>query len=508
MSEYRPRIVDQELRDALGVFGAVLIVGPRWCGKTTTASQVAESVLRMQDPDAKARNLAVAAIKPSRLLIGDNPRLIDEWRTASQIWDAVRNSVDERDENGLYILTGSVTVDEDSIDHSGTGRIHRLRMGTMSLFESGDSTGTVSLRSLFDGEASVDGSSDLEPEDIARLVVRGGWPESVGMTERQAAFLVKGYCNSITNVELAEVDGRKRDSRKATALMRSLSRAVSSAMNKSAILEDVKAREGVEMSRNTMDDYLVSLRRICVLDELPAWSPNLRSRTAVRTARTVHLCDPAITAHFLSASSDDLMDDPETFGPLFEDLVIRDLRVYMGGMGGEIFHYRDKNGLEVDAILRSGNGRWGLVEARLGQGWIEDGARNLLKLRDMMDTGKMGEPAFMAVITGTKRAYTREDGVHVIPITCLRDRGEVTVDGSPCRRTGTAGMPRSRRAVETGVPRSDADDGPCPDHVPSFGGHAPGPGRMRNPTCTIGRMPDNAIGSRVRFIDASAECRS
>lgn len=421
MKEYRPRLADKELNDALEAFGAVLITGPKWSGKTTTASRIAASTLNLQDPDTKEKNLMLARLRPSELLTGANPRLIDEWQEAPQLWDAVRIGVDDRGEKGLFILTGSVTVDEDSISHSGTGRIYRMRMGTMSLFESGDSSGSVSLRSLFDGQSEVDGRSELGIQDIASILVRGGWPDSIGADVKSSSMMIKGYCESIIETEVREANLKRRNVHKMRALMRSLSRGISQPLSKSSIMEDMKAGDGQSISPNTLDDYLDALRRICVLEEMPAWSPNLRSKTSIRTSDTLHFCDPAIAAYFLSSSTSDLMRDPRTFGLLFESLVIRDLRAYVRGIGGDVFHYRDKSGLEADAVIHLNDGRWALVEVKLGQSWVDEGACNLLRLKQKIDSDRMGEPAFLAVITGTDFAYTRDDGVHVIPITCLRD---------------------------------------------------------------------------------------
>jgi len=421
MSGYRPRLIDSELKDELEAFGAVLIVGPKWCGKTTTASQVSKSILRMQDPDTLERNMALARLKPSELLIGDNPRLIDEWQTAPQLWDSIRLSVDLRDEPGLYILTGSTTVDKEMISHSGTGRIDKLKMSTMSLFESEDSIGSVSLMDLFNGNHDSSGISDKGLEDLAGLIVRGGWPQSIGKNEKISQKLIKGYCENIIDTEVINVDGKSRDPNRMRSVLRSLSRNISSPISKKNIINDVSSKEDSSISENTLNDYLNALRSIYVLDELPAWNPNLRSKTAIRSSDTVHLCDPAIAAYFLAASKEDLMSDPKTFGLLFESLVIRDLRIYARNIGGNVFHYRDKSELEADAVIRLNNGKWAAIEVKLGESWVEEGAKNLLKLKGRVDTSEMGEPSFLAVITGSDYAYTRDDGVHVIPITCLKN---------------------------------------------------------------------------------------
>ncbi len=321
----------------------------------------------------------------------------------------------------MYILTCSTTVDRDKIDHSGTGRIDRLRMNTMSLFESGDSTGSVSIRGLFDGAEIVSGASDLELSDVAALIIRGGWPQSIGKGENVSIRLIRGYCESMIDTEVVDVDGRRRDAHKMRGVLRSLSRGISSPISKKGIMEDISSREGSSISENTLNDYLKALRGIYVLDELPAWNVNLRSKTAMRTTEIVHLCDPAIAAYFLGASKGSLMNDPRTFGLLFESLVVRDLRVYAQSIGGDVFHYRDRSGLEADAVISLHDGRWAAVEVKLGDSWVNEGAENLLKLKDRTDTDMMGQPAFLAVVTGTGHAYTREDGVHVIPVGCLRN---------------------------------------------------------------------------------------
>ena len=422
MDNYRPRLVDRILSDELEAFGAVLITGPKWCGKTTTASRLSKSIIRMQDPDFRDAYRQVADMKPSELLKGDNPRLIDEWQTAPKLWDAVRLAVDLRNEAGLFILTGSVSMDPDEMDeieHSGTGRINTVRMGTMSLFESGDSNGCVSLEGLFAG-SDPSGLSDKTLEDVARMLIRGGWPQTVGKSDRVARTLVRGYCNSILDMQ-AESGGRRRDPHRMALIMRSLSRNISAPLSKSTIIEDVSEGNSSRMSPNTLEDYLGALRSIHVLETMPSWNPNLRSRTSVRTSPTVHLCDPAVAAHFLSANSEDLMMDPNTFGLLFESLVIRDLRVYAQCLGGEVLHYRDKTGLEADAVVHLPDGRWGAFEVKLSNAWADDGARNLKKIAEKIDTDRMNKPSFLAVVVPCGYAFTREDGIRVVPITCLRE---------------------------------------------------------------------------------------
>ena len=421
MPEYIPRLIEKELTDYMDVFGAVSIVGPKWCGKTTTARQYAESVLNLQDEDELENNMMIAQEKISLLLKGDNPRLIDEWQTIPRLWDAVRFEVDNRQDTGLFILTGSTTVDNRSIKHSGAGRIARLKMRTMSLFEQGSSTGEVSMNDLFTGQTEISGRSTLGYSELAKAVVRGGWPASVGRTDAQARRIVSGYCATITESDISTVDGRKRDSIKAESILRAVSRNVSSPVNNIALGKSVLGTSRVPVHRNTISDYISALENIHVIDNLPAWCPNLRSKTAIRTTAIQHLADPAIAVHFLNASSDDLEHDPRTFGLLFESMVIRDLRVYAQSIEGRVHHYRDADGLEADAVVHLHNGRWGAFEVKLGSGSISKAADNLKKLRGKVDADMEHPPSFLAIITGTEHAYTRSDGVHVIPVGCLRN---------------------------------------------------------------------------------------
>lgn len=422
MDDYRPRLIDKRLHEELEAFGAVLITGPKWCGKTTTASRLSKSIIRLQDPDFRDTYRQVADIKPSELLKGDNPRLINEWQTAPKLWDAVRLAVDLRNETGLFILTSSVSVNPDEMDeveHSGTGRINTVRMGTMSLFESGDSNGSVSLGELFSGSESS-GLSEKTLEDVAQLLIRGGWPQTIGKSNSVARTLVRGYCNSILETQ-AELGGKRRDPHRMSLIMRSLSRNISAPLSKTTIIDDVSENSETKMSPNTLDDYLNVLRRIHVLETMPSWNPNLRSKTSIRTSPTVHLCDPAVAAYFLSAHAEDLIMDPNTFGLLFESLVVRDLRIYAQCLDGEVFHYRDKTDLEADAVVHLPDGRWGAFEVKLSNAWVDDGARNLKRLAEKIDTDRMNGPSFLAVVVPCGYAFTREDGVHVIPITCLRE---------------------------------------------------------------------------------------
>lgn len=417
MKEYRPRLADKELMRSLNALGAVLITGPKWCGKTTTAEQVSKSAIYLQDTDRSDEYMQMMKIKPSLLLEGDTPRLIDEWQMAPELWDAVRHSVDRRSKEGLYILTGSTAVDESKIIHSGTGRIGRMRMSTMSLYESGDSNGSVSLAELFTRK-EVSGRSALSIDDIASLITRGGWPKTIGKSNEVAGEQIKGYCETIVDSDVKTPDGVDRDSRRMRQVLRSISRNISTPAADTTILADMG---GTSMHINTLRSYMRALRSIYVIDDLPAWTPKLRSKTTIRTSATRHLTDPSIAAYFLGASANNLLTDPRTFCSLFKSLVVRDLRAYTRPLRGDVFHYKDSEGLEVDAIIHLRDGRWGAVEAKLGEGMIDDAADNLKKIKNRVESETRGAPSFLAVVTGTEYAYTREDGIHVIPIGCLKD---------------------------------------------------------------------------------------
>ena len=419
MKHYLPRLVDKLLVDELEAFGAVLITGPKWCGKTTTGLNQANSVLFLQNPDEREQNLRLADIKPSLLLEGNNPRLIDEWQDAPQLWDSVRFSVDQRAETGLYILTGSTSVDESLIAHSGTGRISRLKMRTMSLFESGDSTGDVAISDLLKGK-DIASQSPNTIEDIACFIVGGGWPASVGKSLEVKQRQVAGYCQSIVDTEISTADGISRDREKVNHVLRSYSRHISTQATVKTITGDV-IKNFDSINRKTVGEYLEALKKIFVVEDLKAWSPKLRSKTVISTSPTRHFVDPAIAAYFLDANPQDLLNDLETMGLLFESLVVRDLRIYTENLGGRVYHYRDHGGQEADAILHFKNSQWAAIEVKLGNKAVDQGAESLKKLADKIDNDSMNAPSFLAVITGTGYAYKRDDGVYVIPIGCLRN---------------------------------------------------------------------------------------
>ncbi len=418
MRSYIPRIVETRIDKALSLFGGVLIEGPKWCGKTTTAKRYAKSEIYFEDPDAWPDIESAIKTKPSRILKGANPRLIDEWQEFPLVWDSVRMDIDRRDEEGLYILTGSTTIDWTKVRHTGTGRIARARMNTMSLYESGLSTGEVRLADLFDGH-DIDGLSSISIEEMAEIIVRGGWPRGAGKPLADARQIVKDYCESIVNS--SKLGGRVVDGDIMGQLMRSLARNTATSVADTALIRDISRIDEAPMHINTLRSYESVLRNCFVTDDLKAWSPKLRSKTVLRLSDTRHFCDPAIAACFLGASPSSLVDDLSTYGYLFESLVVRDLRIYAAALGGEVRHYHDSYGLEADAVILLDDGRWGAIEIKLGSGYVDDAAKNLRKLAERVDTDVAGKPSFLAVVTCTAYAYRREDGVYVVPIACLRD---------------------------------------------------------------------------------------
>lgn len=424
MNDYKPRIVDQLLADKLEAMGAVLIEGPKFCGKTTTGEQQAKSILYMADPETKERNLTMASTNIKRLLAGDTPRLIDEWQIAPQLWDAIRFEVDHRRTDGQFLLTGSsVPADSSQIFHSGTGRFGWIKMRTMSLWESGESSGDVSLGKLFRNDNHVDGSSRIDSERLAFLVCRGGWPKSVLKQSARAALIeAREYVEAVCRSDISRVDGVSRNPERAFRILRSYARNQGGQVPLSTILADIRTNDESELAEFTVQTYITALKRIFVIEDMPAWSPNLRSKTAIRTSDTRYFTDSSIAAAALGLGPDDLLDDPNTFGLMFETMAVRDLRVYADALDGQVYHYRDKNGLECDAIIHLRNGKYGMIEIKLGGNkLIEAGASTLKTLAAKIDTDKMRAPSFLMVLTGVgEYAYMREDGVAVVPIGCLR----------------------------------------------------------------------------------------
>lgn len=417
---YFSRICDDLVKEKLSYSGALLIEGPKWCGKTWTGKHAAKSVLYMQDPDKGASYMQLSRTMPSRLLKGEKPRLIDEWQEAPVLWDAVRFDVDQTGEWGQYILTGSATPRDDNMPkHTGTGRIARLRMRPMTLFESKESTGSVSLRQLFEGLDDVDGENPLSIPDLAMVICRGGWPEAVAKGQ-SSSHIARNYVDAVVNVDVQKVDGVERNPYRVRQLLRSYARNISTMASLTTVLADIQAND-VAFSDTTMYGYVNALRRIFLIEDIPAWKPSLRSKAAIRTSDKRQFVDPSIATAVLRADADSILDDFNYFGFLFESLVARDLRVYAQASDGEIFHYRDKDNLEADLVIRLNDDRWAAVEVKLGSDEIEEGAKHLIELRNKVDTSKVGEPSFLMVITGGQFAYRRNDGVFVVPIGCLKD---------------------------------------------------------------------------------------
>ena len=429
MPEYLPRIVDRELELRLEASGATLIVGPKWCGKTTTGEQKAKSILKMQDPDKKDGYLATAAAKPSLLLKGENPRLIDEWQIAPVLWDAVRTAVDQRQEDGLFILTGSTSVDDKNIMHTGTGRIARMKMYPMSLYESGESNGQISLRALFqDALLDIDGiSSQLSIEQLIFAACRGGWPAALRRKNPETQLLTaRDYISNICESDISTVDGVQRNPTWTGLILRSYARNISTLAKKSNILKDVTANAD-RMTMPTLDSYLNALKKLFVIEDVEAWCPAIRSATTIRSGKKREFTDPSIAVAAMGLTPEYLEQDLKTFGFIFECLCIRDLKVYSSALGGEVSYYHDRSDLEADCVLHLSDGRYALIEFKLGSREIEEGAQHLLQIKQLVRTanasGKtnLREPDLLMVITGGELAYTRPDGVKIIPIGCLRD---------------------------------------------------------------------------------------
>lgn len=423
MKEYKLRIADKILEKKLKGKGAVLIQGPKWCGKTTTAEQICKSILYMAKPEDKTQNLTLADISPSLLLEGETPRLIDEWQIAPKLWDAIRFEVDHRNLEGQFVLTGfAVPVSMDEVTHTGTGRFSWLTMRTMSLYESGESNGTISLSKLFE-ETNITGINELSLEDIAYLCCRGGWPRSTFMEKEIALEQAFDYYDAIVNSDISRVDNINRNSERVKKLMKSYARNIGTQSSIDTIKKDIVENEAFSIDDDTIFSYISALKKIFVIEEAPAWNPNLRSKTAIRTADTKYFIDPSIAVAALGIGPNDLIKNLNTFGLIFESLCIRDLRVYAESINGNVYHYKDSSGLECDAVVHLRNGNYGLIEIKLGgDNLIDIGAENLKKLNQKIDTTKMNKPSFLMVLTAIgKYAYKREDGVCVVPIGCLKN---------------------------------------------------------------------------------------
>ena len=401
-----------------------MIEGPKWCGKTTTAEQIAKSVLYMDDPQSKEQNVNMAALNPKRLLSGETPRLIDEWQIAPKLWDAIRFEVDHRDDLGQFVLTGSaVPPDTKEITHSGTGRFSWLMMRPMSLYESGESTGEVSLSRLFEGKGEVDGESKLDLERIAFLICRGGWPRSIDMRDKIALNQAIDYYDAVVHSDINRADGVEKNPERVKRLMRSLARNQGQQIANTAIAADIAVNDESTINQETVAGYISALKKIFVVEDMPAWNPNLRSKSAIRTSDTRYFVDASIAAAALGIGPNDLINDLNTMGFLFETMCVRDLRVYAEALGGSVYHFRNKAGLECDAVVHLRNGSYGLIEIKLGgEKLIREGVETLTSLTESIDTSKMKEPAFRMILTAADQyAYRREDGICIVPVGCLKD---------------------------------------------------------------------------------------
>ena len=425
--EYKKRILDKLLERKLRGCGAVLVEGPKWCGKTTTCEQQAKSMLYMSDPEHKNQYMRLVDINIKKLLEGENPRLIDEWQVAPKFWDAIRYDVDHREGDGFYMLTGSSVppqTNDDEMVHSGTGRIAKLTMRPMSLFESGDSNGVISLEALFNGKTEgLYGENSLDLERIAYLICRGGWPKATLQSEDIALDRAFEYFDAVANVDVSKVDGVRRDPERVKRLMRSYARQQGSQTALAVIRNDIQTNDSSTLDEDTVNSYIKALKKLFVIEDMRAWNPNLRSKTSIRTSDTRYYVDPSVATAALGLGPQDLISDLETMGLFFETMCVRDLRVYADALDGDVYHYRDKKGLECDAVLHLRNGRYGLIEIKIGgEKLIAEGAKTLKTLADKIDTTKMKAPAFLMVLTGVGDfAYQRkEDGVFVVPIGCLK----------------------------------------------------------------------------------------
>lgn len=424
MATYKHRIIDALLSRKLKGKGAVLIEGAKWCGKTTTANQQAKSFLKLGEVTVLRESMYLAEMDPSLLLHGDTPRLIDEWQSIPILWDSIRSEVDNRNLFGQFILTGSaVPVHSDKILHTGTGRIGRLVMRPMSLFESGESSGEIALSQLFNSPEHIYAKNQINIEELAFLVCRGGWPQSTFLKGNIALDQAIDYYDAVIHHDIGRSDNVARDPERVKLLMRSYARHQGASVSYNVIREDMKTNDNSLLNDDTVASYIKALKKIFVIEDMPAWNPNLRSKTAVRSSETRYFTDPSIGVAALGIGPKDFLNDLHTFGLFFETMVIRDLRVFADALDGTLYHYRDKNGLECDAVLHRRNGTYALIEIKLGgESLIEDGAKNLLALSNQIDTERMNKPSFMMIITGVgSYAYRRSDGIYIVPIGCLRN---------------------------------------------------------------------------------------
>ena len=426
---YIKRTCDENLKLKLETFGAVHIIGPKWCGKTTTAKQFAKSYIEMQDPDKREMYLETAKIKPSNLLIGENPRLIDEWQIAPNLWDAVRVSVDRRNESGLYILTGSNSIDKTSIMHTGTGRIDTLNMYPMSLFETGESNGSISLSALFRDEKALDDGcqTELSIDELIFAACRGGWPSALFKNSDKSKLLVaQSYFDGLCREDISNIDGKTRDETVTTLLLRSYARNISTTAANTSILRDIRAN--TDIGETTFYEYVAALKKLFVIQDIEAWCPAIRSKSSIQSGNKREFVDPSLVGSGLGVEPDYFNLDLKTFGFIFETLCIRDLKIYSNALGGRVSYYRDRYGLEADCVLHLRDGKYALIEFKLGSSEIDEGAKHLNEIEKLVEEYNKTEkqcllraPDLKIVITGTQYGYKRPDGVYVVPIGCLRD---------------------------------------------------------------------------------------
>ena len=418
--KYLPRLVDKEIDELMEIMGAVLIEGPKWCGKSTTGIHHAKSVIEFQNPDRKQEYDEIKKIKPSLFLNGEKPRMFDEWQMYPVVWDCIRTDVDHTGLKGQYILTGSAKPSEGETMHTGTGRISRVLMRPMSLFESKESTGEVSLKDIFEGK-DISGVSKLSLEDLASVIVRGGWPASIGIKSDAKYKVSKEYVKALLHEEVRKINGVERKPEKMQNVLRSLARNISTQVSNTTIEGDIKNNFDDDISRPTLNDYLNTLEKLFVIEDVKATNLNFRSKYAIRTKPKKYFVDPSIATAILDIKPKDLINDLNTFGFLFEALCIRDLKAYMGDLGNDLTFYRDEKNFEIDAILRTSSGKWGAVEIKLGAGYIDEAAGNLLKFKNRVDESKCGKPSFLMVLTAASYSYKRSDGVYVVSIGTLKN---------------------------------------------------------------------------------------
>ena len=418
--KYLPRVVDSEIKELMEIMGAVLIEGCKWCGKSTTGSYHAKSILEFQNPDRKQEYDEIKNTMPSLFLNGEKPRMFDEWQMYPVVWDSIRTDVDHSRLKGQYILTGSAKPSEGETMHTGTGRISRVLMRPMSLFESEESTGEVSFSDIFEGK-DISGVSKLSLEDLASIIVRGGWPASIDVKSDAKYRFAKEYVKSLVHEEVKKIDGVERNPEKMQNVLRSLARNISTQVSNSTIEGDVRNNFGDDISRPSITDYINTLEKLFVIEDVNATNLNFRSKYAIRTKPKKYFVDPSIATAILDMKPNDLINDLNTFGFMFESLCIRDLKIYTQSLGGDITFYRDEKDFEVDAILRTCSGKWGAIEIKLGAGYIDEAASNLLKFKERVDIEKCDEPSFLVVLTGANFSYKRDDGVYVVSIGTLKN---------------------------------------------------------------------------------------